>query len=152
MFFQFGYAPKGSSVIMYRCKEYIHSQYFISTKWSGNSITRISHLLFRSEFMSSPKSNSWRILKVAFSQKVRCGSKNYSKSLSWAENLNFPPKTVNNIFKFSAQDSDLEYCFELYQIFWQKATFKTIRLWWAKSRFLRIFEEFRSEKQIVSSF
>ena len=33
----------------------------------------------------------------------------YSKSLSWAENLNFPPKTVNNLFKFSAQDSDLEY-------------------------------------------
>jgi hypothetical protein len=23
--------------------------------------------------------------------------------------LNFPPKTVNNLFKFSAQDSDLEY-------------------------------------------
>ena len=33
----------------------------------------------------------------------------YSKSLSWAENLNFPPKTVNNTFKFSAQDRDLEY-------------------------------------------
>ena len=33
----------------------------------------------------------------------------YSKLLSWAENLNFPPKTVNNLFKFSAQDSDLEY-------------------------------------------
>ena len=47
-----------------------------------------------------------RILNVAFCQKVRCGSKNYSKSLSWAENLNFPPKTVNNIFKFSSQDSD----------------------------------------------
>ena len=29
----------------------------------------------------------------------------YSKSLFWAENLNFPPKTVNNLFKFSAQDS-----------------------------------------------
>ena len=38
----------------------------------------------------------------------------YSKSLSWAENLNFPPKTVNNLFKFSAQDSDLEY------LFWQR--------------------------------
>jgi hypothetical protein len=33
----------------------------------------------------------------------------YSKSLSWAESLNFPPKTVNNLFKFSAQDIDLEY-------------------------------------------
>ena len=35
----------------------------------------------------------------------------YSKSLSWAGNLNFPPKAVNNLFKFSAQDSDLEYLF-----------------------------------------
>ena len=35
----------------------------------------------------------------------------YSKSLSWAENLNFPPKTVNSLFKFSAQNSDLEYLF-----------------------------------------
>ena len=35
----------------------------------------------------------------------------YSKSLSWAENLNFPHKSVNNLFKFSAQDSDLEYLF-----------------------------------------
>ena len=32
----------------------------------------------------------------------------YFKSLSWAENLNFPPKLVDNLFKFSAQDSDLE--------------------------------------------
>ena len=31
----------------------------------------------------------------------------YSKSLSWVENLNFPPKTVNNLFKFS----DLECLF-----------------------------------------
>ena len=38
----------------------------------------------------------------------------YSKSLSWAEHLNFPPKTVNNLLKFSAQDSDLEY------LFWQR--------------------------------
>ena len=35
----------------------------------------------------------------------------YSISLSWAENLNLPPKTVNNLFKCSAQDSDLEYLF-----------------------------------------
>ena len=44
---------------------------------------------------------------------LHCQNK-YSKSLSWAENLNFPPKTVNNLFKFSAQDSDLEY------LFWQR--------------------------------
>ena len=42
---------------------------------------------------------------------LHCQNK-YSKSLSWAENLNFPPKSVNNnLFKFSAQDSDLEYLF-----------------------------------------
>ena len=35
----------------------------------------------------------------------------YFKSLSWAENFNSPPKTVNNLFKFFAQDSDLEYLF-----------------------------------------
>ena len=57
------------------------------------------------------------ILKVALSQKrlgdfFRCQNK-YYKSLSWAENLNFPPKILNNLFKFSAQDSDLEY------LFWQ---------------------------------
>ena len=35
----------------------------------------------------------------------------YSKSLSWAENLNFLPKSQNNLFNFSARDSDLEYLF-----------------------------------------
>ena len=35
----------------------------------------------------------------------------YSKSLSWAENLNFLPTSVNNLFKFSAHDSDLEHLF-----------------------------------------
>ena len=35
----------------------------------------------------------------------------YSKTLSCAENLNFSPKTVNNLFKFSVQNSDLEYLF-----------------------------------------
>ena len=43
---------------------------------------------------------------------LHCQNK-YFKSLSWAENLNFPPKSVKNLFKFSAQDSDLEY------LFWQ---------------------------------
>ena len=57
-------------------------------------------------------------LKVALSQKrleifFHCQNK-YSISLSWVENLNFPPKKVNNLFKFSAQDSDLEY------LFWQQ--------------------------------
>jgi hypothetical protein len=60
-----------------------------------------------------------------------CCQNEYSKSLSWAENLNFPPKTVNNLFKFSAQDSDLEYIFILatkkfFSIYWLKATFSTL--------------------------
>ena len=32
---KFGYAPKGSSVIMYSDKKYIHHQYYISSDWSG---------------------------------------------------------------------------------------------------------------------
>ena len=37
----------------------------------------------------------------------------YSKLLSWAENSNYPAKSVHNLFKFPAQDSDLEYVFIL---------------------------------------
>ena len=37
----------------------------------------------------------------------------YSKSLSWAENLNKLFTDLGRKFKFSAQDSDLEY------LFWQ---------------------------------
>ena len=39
---------------------------------------------------------------------LQCPDK-YSKSISWAENLNFLPKTVNKLITFSTQDSDLEY-------------------------------------------
>ena len=53
-------------------------------------------------------------LKVALSQKILenfyiSNINTYSKFLSCAENLNFPPKTVNNSFKLSTQDSNLEY-------------------------------------------
>ena len=53
-------------------------------------------------------------LKVALSQKILenfyiSNINMYSKFLSCAENLNFPPKTVNNSFKLSTQDSNLEY-------------------------------------------
>ena len=43
----------------------------------------------------------------------RCQNK-YSKSLSWAENLNKLFTVLGGKFKFSAQDSDLEY------LFWQR--------------------------------
>ena len=32
---KFGYAPKGSSVILYSDRKYLHYQYFVSTDWSG---------------------------------------------------------------------------------------------------------------------
>ena len=32
---KFGYAPKGSSVIMYSSKKFIHHQYYISADWTG---------------------------------------------------------------------------------------------------------------------
>uniref|UniRef100_A0A0N4ZSM4 sphinganine-1-phosphate aldolase n=1 Tax=Parastrongyloides trichosuri TaxID=131310 RepID=A0A0N4ZSM4_PARTI len=32
---KYGYAPKGSSVIMYKSSEYLHKQYFTVTDWSG---------------------------------------------------------------------------------------------------------------------
>ena len=49
-----------------------------------------------------------------FSESAMCFSnlpilkKHYYKSLSRTLNLNFPPITVNNKFKFQAQDSNLE--------------------------------------------
>ena len=41
---------------------------------------------------------------------LHCQNK-YSKSLSWAENLNKLFTDLGGKFKFSAQDSDLEYLF-----------------------------------------
>ena len=32
---KFGYAPKGSSVILYSSNEYIHHQYYVATEWTG---------------------------------------------------------------------------------------------------------------------
>ena len=46
-----------------------------------------------------------------FSESAICFSnlqKKYSKKLSWTWNLNFPPITVNNKFKFQVQNSNLE--------------------------------------------
>ena len=52
-------------------------------------------------------------LKVALSQKIldnfSTANINIPNHYSRLENLNFPPQTVSNLFKFSAQDSDLEY-------------------------------------------
>ena len=53
-----------------------------------------------------------KLWKVAFCQK------NIPNHYPRKKKLNFPPITVNNIFKFSAQDSDYEYFFEPHQTFW----------------------------------
>ena len=53
------------------------------------------------------------LLKVALSQKIldnfSTANINIPNHYSRLENLNFPPQTVSNLFKFSAQDSNLEY-------------------------------------------
>ena len=57
------------------------------------------------------------LLKVALSQKILenfyISQRKYTKWLSWAENLNKLFTFLGGKFKFSAQDSDLEY------LFWQ---------------------------------
>ena len=67
-------------------------------------------------FFSNLNSNCSKLLKVATGEFFHCQHK-YSKSLSQAENSSFPPKTVSNLFKFSSQDSDLEY------ICWRRKNF-----------------------------
>ena len=44
----------------------------------------------------------------------------YSKSLSWAENLNKLFTVLGGKFKFSAQDNDLEY------LFWQRKILQSL--------------------------
>ena len=34
-FFKYGYAPKGTSTIIYRSTELLHHQYFAVTEWPG---------------------------------------------------------------------------------------------------------------------
>ena len=62
-----------------------------------------------------------------FFQKVRFVSKkNYSKSLSWAWNLNKLFTVMGGNFKFQVQDSDLEYFLEIWRFE------KTNRTFWKK--------------------
>ena len=53
------------------------------------------------------------VLKVALSQKILenfyISNNNIPIHYPEQKSLNYPPKTVNNLFKFSAQDSELEY-------------------------------------------
>ena len=75
-----------------------------------------------------------------FFQKVRFNSKkNYSKSLSWAWNLNKLFTVMGGNFKFPVQDSDLEY------FFWRSWDLKN------KSHFL-IKSNLKSESLILFVF
>ena len=83
------------------------------------TVVKFESLYLKTYLDGVPK--KWQISKGGFKSEdtgeyLHCQQK-YSKSLSWAENLNFPPKTVNNLFKFYAQDSDLEY------LCWQRKIF-----------------------------
>ena len=62
--------------------------------------------------------------KIGFSN-LPISQKNYSKILSWAWNLNFLSISVNNLFKFQAQNSFLE------QFLWEIG--KTNLTFWKKS-------------------
>ena len=91
----------------------------IVNSWSKNLHKRTSHLDLSRSLRSKKVKGDERILgqfKGAFFQKVRFVfqiSQSLKtlipKKLSWAWNLKFPPKSVNNLFKFQAQDSFLEY-------------------------------------------
>ena len=57
--------------------------------------------------------------------------KTYAKSLSWPENI------MGRKFKFSAQDSDLTYCFEPHPTFWQRLPLSSIVKWFATFKLIR---------------
>ena len=90
-----------------------------------------------------------RLFKGGFFQKVWCVfqfSKKYSKLLSWTWNLNFPPITVNNKFKFQAQDSNLEYFYfgdlEIWKTictFWKKPPLVGTFVWWRTTTYISRF-------------
>ena len=66
--------------------------------------------------------------------------KKYSKSLSSTWNLNFPPIIINILFKFQAQDIDLEYLFwrfEKHIILSEKNQQFWWHLFWWHSKFYR---------------
>ena len=96
-----------------------------SKKWTKYSaLASKKHRVLR---LSATKVSSFK--KVQWIFQISKSLKKYSKSLSWPKNLNFLPKTVHNLFKFHAQDSDLEYFFlrdltnPLHNL--KRATFKT---------------------------
>ena len=66
---QFGYAPKGSSLILYSEKKYVHQQYFVSTKWSGG--------IFVSPTLAGSRSGG--IIAATWAALMNHGEDNYIK-------------------------------------------------------------------------
>ena len=66
---QFGYAPKGSSLILYSEKKYVHHQYFVSTKWSGG--------IFVSPTLAGSRSGG--IIAATWAALMNHGEDNYIK-------------------------------------------------------------------------
>ena len=72
-------------------------------------IIRPANCIFNEKVMIKQNSNlqyfNHMYSLIAFCRKIRCCSKKCAKSLSWAKNFNFLPRTY--LFNFSTQDSDL---------------------------------------------
>ena len=93
------------------------------TLWQGHKISNHIPLVTKGSFHSK---NAFHFSNLPIS-KNKC-----SEKLSWAWNLNFLPISVNNKFKFQAQDSfwnifsgDWD-TWKIHRTFWKKATFNTV--------------------------
>ena len=71
-------------------------------------IIRSTNCVFNEKAMIKQNSNlqyfNHMYSLIAFCRKIRCCSKKCAKSLSWAKNFNFLPRTY--LFNFSTQDRD----------------------------------------------
>ena len=73
-------------------------------------------------FLRNNEGPFFQFVKGSFLSESLMRLKKCAKSLSWAENLNFPPWTANHIFKLSAQDSDLAHFLSCMKLSDQKLT------------------------------
>ncbi|TRY72161.1 hypothetical protein TCAL_03949 [Tigriopus californicus] len=85
---KFGYAPKGSSVIMYRSKEYIHYQYYVSADWTGG--------IFASPTMAGSRSGG--LIAATWACMVNHGMDGYRESTrKVVSTLQFIVKEIRSI-------------------------------------------------------
>ena len=74
----------------------------------GNTVMPFWHRVYmQGPFGKDTKGVFFSESEICFSN-LQISEINYSKSLSWTWNLKLPPITVNNLFKFQAQGSDLD--------------------------------------------